>query len=154
PPHARPPAPRERRVPARDVRDRRRHEGAARTSPQAHRDERYVEARRAARSPLVRGPGWRTLRGGREARARRRRPGDGGAPRAFGRGHRSRQARRTVNPLLLLMGLLLVAYLGSFLVGGERSVSGVGLPSSVEWVVLGAVIGPSALGVVSTSVVD
>jgi Kef-type K+ transport system membrane component KefB len=59
-----------------------------------------------------------------------------------------------MNPLLLLMGLLLVAYLGSFLVGGERSIGGVGLPSSVEWVVLGAVIGPSALGVVSTSVVD
>jgi len=59
-----------------------------------------------------------------------------------------------MNSLLLLMGLLLVAYLGSFLVGGERSVGGVGLPSSVEWVVLGAVIGPNALGVVSTSVVD
>jgi hypothetical protein len=59
-----------------------------------------------------------------------------------------------MNSLLLLMGLLLVAYLGSFLVGGERSVSGVGLPSSVEWVVLGAVLGPSALGVVSSSVVD
>ena len=59
-----------------------------------------------------------------------------------------------MNSLLLLMGLLLVAYLGSFLVGGERSVSGVGLPSSVEWVALGAVIGPHALGVVSTSVVD
>ena len=59
-----------------------------------------------------------------------------------------------MNSLLLLMGLLLVAYLGSFLVGGERSVSGVGLPSSVEWVVLGAVLGPSALGVVSTSVVE
>ena len=59
-----------------------------------------------------------------------------------------------MNSLLLLMGLLLVAYLGSFLVGGERTASGVGLPSSVEWVVLGAVLGPSALGVVSTSVVD
>jgi len=59
-----------------------------------------------------------------------------------------------MNSLLLLMGLLLVAYLGSFLVGGERSVGGVGLPSSVEWVVLGAVIGPNALGIVSTSVVD
>lgn len=52
------------------------------------------------------------------------------------------------------MGLLLVAYLGSFLVGGERSVSGVGLPSSVEWVVLGVVLGPQALGVVSSSLVD
>jgi len=50
------------------------------------------------------------------------------------------------------MGLLLVAYLGSFLVGGERSVRGVGLPSSVEWVVVGFLIGPRALGVVSRSV--
>ncbi len=52
------------------------------------------------------------------------------------------------------MGLLLVAYLGSFLVGGERSVSGVGLPSSVEWVVLGIVLGPRALGVVPSSLVS
>ncbi len=56
-----------------------------------------------------------------------------------------------MSSLLLLMGLLLVAYLGSFLVGGERSVRGVGLPSSVEWVVVGFLIGPSALGVVSRS---
>jgi len=59
-----------------------------------------------------------------------------------------------VSSLLLLMVLLLVAYFGSFLVGGERSVSGVGLPSSVEWVVLGVIVGPQALGVVSTSLVD
>ncbi len=58
-----------------------------------------------------------------------------------------------MNSLLLLMGLLLVAYLGSFLVGG-RSVRGVGLPSSVEWVVLGFVVGPHAMGVVSRSLVD
>jgi hypothetical protein len=56
-----------------------------------------------------------------------------------------------VSSLLLLMGLLLVAYLGSFLVGGERSVRGVGLPSSVEWIVVGFIIGPGALGVVSRS---
>ncbi len=61
---------------------------------------------------------------------------------------------KVVNSLLLLMGLLLVAYLGSFLVGGERSVAGVGLPSSVEWVVLGVVVGPQALGVVSGSLID
>lgn len=59
-----------------------------------------------------------------------------------------------MNSLLLLMGLLLVAYLGSFLVGGERSVRGIGLPSSVEWVVLGFIIGPHALGLVASSVVD
>jgi len=59
-----------------------------------------------------------------------------------------------MNSLLLLMGLLLVAYLGSSLASGERSVGGVGLPSSVEWVVLGVVIGPQALGVVSSSVIE
>lgn len=59
-----------------------------------------------------------------------------------------------MNPLLLLMGLLLVAYLGSFLVGGERSLRGIGLPSSVEWVVLGFIVGPHALGLVASSVVD
>ncbi len=59
-----------------------------------------------------------------------------------------------MNSLLVLMGLLLVAYLGSSLASGERSVSGVGLPSSVEWVVLGVVVGPQALGVVSSSVID
>ena len=59
-----------------------------------------------------------------------------------------------MNPLLLLMGLLLVAYLGSFLVGGERSLRGIGLPSSVEWVVLGFIVGPHALGLVGSSVVD
>jgi len=58
-----------------------------------------------------------------------------------------------MNSLLLLMGLLLVAYLGSFLVSG-RSVRGVGLPSSVEWVVLGFVVGPHAMGVVNRSLVD
>lgn len=59
-----------------------------------------------------------------------------------------------MSSLLLLMVMLLVAYFGSFLVGGERSVSGIGLPSSVEWVVLGVLVGPQALGVVSTSLVD
>ncbi|HSQ63914.1 MAG TPA: potassium transporter Kef [Polyangiaceae bacterium] len=58
-----------------------------------------------------------------------------------------------MDSLLLLMGLLLVAYLGSFLVGG-RSVRGVGLPSSVEWVVLGFVVGPHVMGVVSRALVD
>ena len=56
--------------------------------------------------------------------------------------------------LLLLMGLLLVGYLGSFLTSGERSVRGIGLPSSVEWVVLGFIVGPHALGLVSSTVVE
>lgn len=43
------------------------------------------------------------------------------------------------------MGLLVLSYLGSFLVGG-RSARGVGLPSGVEYVALGFVLGPQALG--------
>jgi hypothetical protein len=41
-----------------------------------------------------------------------------------------------VNAVLLLTGLLVLAYLGSFLVGG-RTVRGAGLPSGVEFVALG-----------------
>jgi Kef-type K+ transport system membrane component KefB len=52
-----------------------------------------------------------------------------------------------VNALLLLMGLLVLSYLGSFLVSG-RTVRGAGLPSGVEYVALGFVLGPRALGLV------
>jgi len=52
-----------------------------------------------------------------------------------------------VNAVLLLMGLLVLSYLGSFLVGG-RTVRGAGLPSGVEYVALGFVLGPSALDLV------
>lgn len=45
------------------------------------------------------------------------------------------------------MGLLLAGYLGSFLVG-ERAVRGVGLPSGVEWVAIGFILGPYLLDVV------
>jgi hypothetical protein len=45
----------------------------------------------------------------------------------------------------LLLALLIAAYLGSMLLGG-RAVRGYGLPSGSEWLVIGFVLGPSALG--------
>ena len=44
----------------------------------------------------------------------------------------------------LLLGLLLLSYLGSNLVGG-RAIRGFGLPSNAEYLVLGFAIGPHAL---------
>jgi hypothetical protein len=51
-----------------------------------------------------------------------------------------------MNAVLILVGLLVLSYLGSFLVTG-RSVRG-GLPSGVEYAALGFVLGPRALGMV------
>lgn len=58
-----------------------------------------------------------------------------------------------MNPLLLLMGLLLLAYLGSFLVG-EHSIRGVGLPSGTEYIVLGFVLGPNLFGLLERSMLE
>ncbi len=55
-----------------------------------------------------------------------------------------------MNALILMMALLVLSYLGSFLVGG-RAIRGVGLPSGIEWVVLGVILGPELLGVVGGS---
>jgi Kef-type K+ transport system membrane component KefB len=52
-----------------------------------------------------------------------------------------------VNSVLLLMGLLVLAYLGTFLVAG-RTVRGAGLPSGIEYVALGFLLGPQALDLV------
>ncbi len=52
-----------------------------------------------------------------------------------------------MNAVLLLMGLLVLSYLGSFLVGG-RTARGAGLPSGVEYVALGFVCGPRVLDIV------
>ena len=49
-----------------------------------------------------------------------------------------------MSAVLLLTGLLVLAYLGSFLVGG-RTVRGAGLPSGVEYVALGFVLGPQVM---------
>ncbi len=58
-----------------------------------------------------------------------------------------------MNALLLLMGLLLLSYIGSFLVGG-RAIRGFGLSSGSEYLLLGFVIGPSVLGLVDRAMLD
>ncbi len=50
----------------------------------------------------------------------------------------------------LLLGLLLLAYLGSSLVGG-RAIRGFGLPSGAEYLVLGFALGPHVLDLVGRS---
>ncbi len=53
-----------------------------------------------------------------------------------------------MNAVALLMGLLVLSYLGSFLVS-RRAVGGVGLPSGIEYVALGFALGPRALDLVA-----
>jgi Kef-type K+ transport system membrane component KefB len=55
-----------------------------------------------------------------------------------------------VNGLLLLLGLLVLSYIGSFLAAG-RSLTGFGLPSGSEYLVLGFCVGPNVLGLVDRS---
>lgn len=52
-----------------------------------------------------------------------------------------------MNAILLLMALLILSYVGSFLVS-SRAVRGIGLPSGAEYVTLGFIIGPHVLGAV------
>jgi hypothetical protein len=52
-----------------------------------------------------------------------------------------------VNPVLLLVGLLVLSSLGSFLFGGRTS-RGAGLPSGIEYVALGFLFGPHVLDLV------
>lgn len=58
-----------------------------------------------------------------------------------------------MNPILVLTGLLVLSYLGSFLVSG-RALRGVGLASGLEYVVLGFALGPHALGLVGRELFD
>jgi Kef-type K+ transport system membrane component KefB len=58
-----------------------------------------------------------------------------------------------MNALVILMGLLVLSYIGSFLVSG-RVVRGVGLPSGAEYVALGFVLGPYVLGIVDHSTLE
>jgi Kef-type K+ transport system membrane component KefB len=53
-----------------------------------------------------------------------------------------------LSAVLLLVGLLVLSYLGSLLVD-RRSASGAGLPSGVEYAALGFVLGPHALALVA-----
>jgi Kef-type K+ transport system membrane component KefB len=52
----------------------------------------------------------------------------------------------------VLLGLLVIAYVGSILVSG-RTIRGFGLPSGAEYLILGVVVGPHALGVVERSAI-
>jgi hypothetical protein len=63
---------------------------------------------------------------------------------------RERRGDGAMNALFVLMGLLVLSYIGSFLVGG-RSVRGVGLPSGAEYIALGFVLGPHVLGILERS---
>ena len=58
-----------------------------------------------------------------------------------------------MSSVALLVGLLVLAYIGSILVGG-RAIRGYGLPSGAEYVLLGFVLGPDALGVIERSTID
>ena len=58
-----------------------------------------------------------------------------------------------MNAIFLLMGLLILSYLGSFLVS-RRAVRGIGLPSGAEYVALGFVLGPHVAGAVGRSMIE
>jgi hypothetical protein len=58
-----------------------------------------------------------------------------------------------VNGIAFLLGLLVLSYLGSILVGG-RAIRGFGLASGAEYLVLGFVLGPQVLSVVNHSLVE
>jgi hypothetical protein len=58
-----------------------------------------------------------------------------------------------VSAVWLLLGLLVLSYVGTILVGG-RTIRGFGLPSGVEYLLLGFVLGPHVLGVVTGALVE
>ena len=58
-----------------------------------------------------------------------------------------------MNAIAFLLGLLVLAYVGSILVGG-RTIRGFGLASGAEYLVLGFVLGPQVLSVVGRSLVE
>jgi hypothetical protein len=55
-----------------------------------------------------------------------------------------------VNAIALLLGLLVLSYVGSIL-AGNRTIRGFGLPSGAEYLLLGFVLGPHVLGVMNRS---
>jgi hypothetical protein len=56
------------------------------------------------------------------------------------------------NGIAVLLGLLVIAYVGSMLVGG-RTIRGFGLPSGAEYLVLGVAAGAHGLGVLPRSMI-
>lgn len=57
-----------------------------------------------------------------------------------------------MSAIWLLLGLLVLSYVGTILVGG-RTIRGFGLPSGAEYVLLGFVLGPRVLGVIGGTLV-
>jgi len=57
-----------------------------------------------------------------------------------------------VNALFLLIGLLVLSYLGSML-RGDRAIRGIGLPSGAEYLFLGFILGSHVLGVIPQELV-
>lgn len=57
-----------------------------------------------------------------------------------------------MNALFLLIGLLVLSYLGSML-RGDRAIRGIGLPSGAEYLFLGFILGSHALGVIPEDLV-
>ncbi|HLV66458.1 MAG TPA: potassium transporter Kef [Polyangiaceae bacterium] len=58
-----------------------------------------------------------------------------------------------MSAVALLLGLLVLSYVGSMLVS-DRTIRGFGLPSGAEYLLLGFVLGPHALGVLGRSLVS
>jgi hypothetical protein len=54
-----------------------------------------------------------------------------------------------MSPILVLTGLMALAYLGTMLVSG-RALRGTGLPSGTEFLLLGVLLGPKFLGLISS----
>lgn len=57
-----------------------------------------------------------------------------------------------MNALFLLLGLLVLSYLGSML-RGDRAIRGIGLPSGAEYLFLGFILGSHVLGVIPEDLV-
>lgn len=58
-----------------------------------------------------------------------------------------------MSAIALLMGLLLLSFLGSLIVGRGRGAAAPGLPSGVEYLGLGFAVGPTALGLVERQMI-
>lgn len=56
-----------------------------------------------------------------------------------------------MSAIALLMGLLLLSYVGSLIIGGQKAR---GLPSGIEFLFLGFLVGPHALGVVERAMIN
>jgi hypothetical protein len=62
-----------------------------------------------------------------------------------------RERVRVVSAFVLVMALVAISYFAG-LFGAGRSIRGLGLPSGIEWVLVGVVLGPDLLGVIDHAV--